>query len=94
MQVWLDNLFIRVHRLPQNAVLSETHPLAFNQGSAWLTNITMQNDNGTAVALKSSLNAHVYAAGMGVNPVSYKAQLMCCHFVALRFSGSAIQVLK
>ena len=61
MQVWLDNLFIRVHRISSEAAISEVHALNFNDGKAWMTNTTMQSDAGAAVAIKARYHAHVYA---------------------------------
>lgn len=60
--MWLDSLFIRLHRLPQNTP-SETPTLLFSYGNAWLTNVTMQADVGSSVALKASYSAHIHAQG-------------------------------
>lgn len=77
LQVWLENIFIRLRRIPQDATQTETQVLSLSHISAWMTNITMQNDAGIAVALKLSLDAYVFMEGMGPHTCMPAEHFLC-----------------
>jgi hypothetical protein len=75
MQVWLDNLMIRVNRLAQTTG-SRTPALVFNRASVWLTNVTMQGDAGKSYALHPFENSRVFAQGAACDAAALPFNIM------------------
>jgi hypothetical protein len=62
-KVWLDNVYARMQRTPQNKG-SRARLISFNTVSAWLTNVTIQGDGGFTEALYPFTFARVLMQGV------------------------------
>lgn len=66
-ELWLDNLFIRTHRLP-NDQKTATQTVAVSAGTLWLSNLTLQSDEGPAQALLGFSSSRIHAEGAAPLP--------------------------
>lgn len=66
-ELWLDNLFIRTHRLP-NDQKQATQTVGVSAGTLWLSNVTLQSDDGPAQALLGFSSSRIHAEGAAPPP--------------------------